>query len=218
MNTGVYTITCTANNKIYTGSVGSINDKTRTFNRRKSEHFRKLRKNKHENIYLQASFNKYGEENIIFDILEEQLPQFCISSEIFWINMLGTTDRKLGYNMSFPLENGGFVHSIETRKKISEGNKGKKRSKEWIENLKEHNIKNGFPKPLNKERIIGTYSRMSSLTKEKVMEIYNYYYSKDPKERNQTELSRIFGISVFKINCIVHKRTFKEWFKEEKLL
>lgn len=40
--------------------------------RRKSTHFRKLKQNLHPNSILQNAFNKYGENNFIFNILEEK--------------------------------------------------------------------------------------------------------------------------------------------------
>ena len=39
---------------------------------RKNRHFNYLRKNKHFNPHLQSAFNKYGEENFYFEILEER--------------------------------------------------------------------------------------------------------------------------------------------------
>lgn len=40
-------------------------------NRREKKHFNDLRKHKHHNRYLQAAFDKYGEENFSFEILEQ---------------------------------------------------------------------------------------------------------------------------------------------------
>lgn len=39
---------------------------------RKNRHFNKLRKNEHFNPHLQNAFNKYGEDNFIFSIIEEK--------------------------------------------------------------------------------------------------------------------------------------------------
>lgn len=39
--------------------------------RRKRTHFTKLRNHNHHNAYLQAAFDKYGEENFFFEILEQ---------------------------------------------------------------------------------------------------------------------------------------------------
>lgn len=61
---GIYYIKNKINNKIYIGSSKNIYN-------RKAQHYSELRGNYHENIFLQRSWNKYGEENFEFGILEE---------------------------------------------------------------------------------------------------------------------------------------------------
>lgn len=63
MNSGIYKIQNKINNK---GYYGSTND----FDVRKRNHFSSLRHNKHHNIHLQRAFNKYGEINFEFVIIE----------------------------------------------------------------------------------------------------------------------------------------------------
>lgn len=63
IKSGIYKITNTLNGKIYIGSAVC-------FYKRKISHFDALRKNKHHSILLQRSFNKYGESNFTFKILE----------------------------------------------------------------------------------------------------------------------------------------------------
>lgn len=63
MNCGIYKITNTINNKVYVGS--SINLKGREY-----KHFWMLEKGFHDNNYLQNSFDKYGKENFIFEIID----------------------------------------------------------------------------------------------------------------------------------------------------
>lgn len=60
-NSGIYIIKNIINDNFYLGS-------SNNFNKRKSEHIRKLRKNKHHSIYLQRAWNKYTESNFIFEI------------------------------------------------------------------------------------------------------------------------------------------------------
>jgi len=64
IKSGIYKILNIKNNKVYIGS-------TTNFNKRKNEHLKRLRKNKHENKYLQRAFNKYKEDNIKFELIEE---------------------------------------------------------------------------------------------------------------------------------------------------
>lgn len=63
MISGIYKIYNKINNRIYIGS-------TNCFNARKIQHLSELRRNKHENQYLQNDWNKCGEENFIFEIVE----------------------------------------------------------------------------------------------------------------------------------------------------
>lgn len=64
MGMGIYKIINVVNNKFYVGS--AVN-----FSRRKARHFSELRHNKHNNRWLQASWNKHGEQAFIFAIVEE---------------------------------------------------------------------------------------------------------------------------------------------------
>lgn len=138
-NAGIYLIRNLVGNKIY---VGSTND----LDRRKDEHFSKLRRNKHNNPHLQYSFNKYGEENFIFEIISYESVNSIIEErqlrdkEIWLINFLDEDKR---YNVVLSATNPmyGRTHSEETKRKMSEsqlGNKnnlGKKRSLETKEKI-----------------------------------------------------------------------------------
>jgi group I intron endonuclease len=99
MKSGVYTITNIINNKIYVGS------STISVNTRLKQHKSQLKNNKHSNRILQNSYNKYGEENFIFEILEECLPEHCLGIEQYWMNMLDVCNRKYGYNINVNASN-----------------------------------------------------------------------------------------------------------------
>lgn len=76
---GIYQIRNLVNNKIYIGS-------SKTLARRFQIHINSLRKGKHENFHLQQAFNKYGENNFIFEIIEFcELPE-QYKAEQYWIN------------------------------------------------------------------------------------------------------------------------------------
>lgn len=114
MNTGVYTITNLINQKIYVGSTSL------GFREREINHFSDLRRNKHPNTYLQNSVIKYGIENFKFEVLEECLPEFCISCEQYWINMLDSTNSAFGYNLLAVAGSSlGYKHSKESLLKMS---------------------------------------------------------------------------------------------------
>jgi len=63
MKSGIYKITNLITNQFYIGSAVC-------FRKRKVEHFSALKRNSHINKHLQNSFNKHGESNFIFEILE----------------------------------------------------------------------------------------------------------------------------------------------------
>ena len=59
---GIYKIENIVTGDFYIGQ-------TINFKKREYEHFYKLKKNKHQNKYLQNSFNKYEKENFIFKVI-----------------------------------------------------------------------------------------------------------------------------------------------------
>lgn len=124
METGVYTITCLANNKIYVGSTEI------KFSKRKYKHFYELERNIHNNKHLQAAYNLYGAENIIFEILEETLPEYAISQEQYWVNMLQTNNKNFGYNKRAVVKSNAGIRYTEEQKKNFTGMTGRTHSEE----------------------------------------------------------------------------------------
>lgn len=119
---GVYCIRNSVNGKFYIGS--SRNLKARWI----CGHRVQLRNGNHSNPYLQHAWNKYGEQAFEFKILEECSVEEQLIREQQWIDYSNCLDRSVGYNIvpkvSRPPSNLGKKHSIETVRKISEGNKG----------------------------------------------------------------------------------------------
>jgi len=119
LNSGVYEIVNTLNGHRYIGS--SLN-----LNKRRNEHLRDLQKGKHHSQYLQRAWNKYGEKNFVFSVIEYCDKDLLISKEQNHINAVHPS-----YNISLtagsPL---GVKHSLETRKKVSEAGKGRVFSEE----------------------------------------------------------------------------------------
>ena len=91
---GIYKITCLFNKKIYIGS--SANTK-----RRLKEHVRLLKRNKHINIHLQDAWNKYGEQNFRYEIIEKMhdIKQLPIR-EKWWLDTTQCYKREVGFNIS----------------------------------------------------------------------------------------------------------------------
>lgn len=65
LNCEIYKIECVANKKCYIGASTDLSN-------RKNQHFNSLRNGQHANIEMQLDFNKYGEENFTYEVL-----QFC---------------------------------------------------------------------------------------------------------------------------------------------
>lgn len=113
MKSGIYTITNLVNDKIYIG-------RSKNYNQRLIYHKSSLKCNKHYNQYLQKAYNKYGEKNFVFELLEECKPEFLCSMEHYWCNLLNTHDKNYGYNIDPTSPFGRISHSKETKKKMSD--------------------------------------------------------------------------------------------------
>ena len=123
-------ITNKINDKKYIGS-------SRNISQRKRSHLHKLRHGKHENAHLQNAFNKYGEEDFEFSIIEECLKEHLAKTEKGNIEKWETLSRDKGYNISPDINNKEVSQetkdklsvlaknrSPEHRKKLSESRKG----------------------------------------------------------------------------------------------
>ena len=117
---GIYSITHINNGKMYVGSAINIE-------KRWSEHRSELNHNKHDNPRLQNSWNKYGEHQFNFRLLEEvKESSKLLEREQYWIDSLHSSDRNKGFNIRKIAEsNFGLKHTPETIEKISQGNIGK---------------------------------------------------------------------------------------------
>lgn len=118
----IYKIQNLKTNQIYIGS--AIN-----FAKRKYYHLYDLKNNKHHSIILQNSFNKHGEENFEFSVIEEVYEkENLIKREQYYIDTL-----KPKYNCSktagSPL---GVKHTLQARLNMSKAHLGKKLTPESI--------------------------------------------------------------------------------------
>lgn len=114
INSGIYAIVNNVNGKMYIGQ--SIN-----LDSRKSNHFKALESNKHYNIYLQKSFDKYGKSAFEFMVIEHCDKEMLNEIESKYINKFDTMNKDKGYN----LRSGGGVNYLSevSKKKISETRK-----------------------------------------------------------------------------------------------
>lgn len=125
--TGVYIIKNIVNNKIYIGS------SSHNINNRITVHKRFLKQNKHENSYLQASYNKHGKDAFKFEILEFCSKESCIEREQYYLDLYQSYKRDIGYNINEKANSRlGSKYSEESKLKMSLAKKGKKLTKEHI--------------------------------------------------------------------------------------
>jgi len=185
MKTGIYKITNTITNKVYTGSAINIELRWR-------EHLNDLRKNKHHSIKLQRAFNKYGENAFIFTIILLCDKLELITNEQLYIDELDSYNKgynscpiagsRLGHKQSQetktkisntlkgrPSPNKGKIASDETRLKLSKARKNKKLSPTHVENIRQAKMgdKNPFYGKTVKEEH-KTYKKINQYTKDMV--------------------------------------------------
>lgn len=117
----IYKIQNKINNKVYIGSASG-------HYRRKAQHYYMLRRNIHFNKHLQSSWNKYGESNFKFEILEfVDNYDLIILREEYYINLFNAANPFLGYNhRTICSTTLGLKWSDEARKRFSEKKKGKR--------------------------------------------------------------------------------------------
>lgn len=151
MRTGIYKILNILNGDFYIGSAVH-------FYNRKSKHLTTLRSGKHNNKHLLHAFNKYGEENFKFFLIEE-----CTKENLPILEQKYIDDLNPHYNICKVVEGRwGLKHDESTKSKIKESVKkfhseiglsqesknkisksltGKKHSAETIEKRRQANIK-----------------------------------------------------------------------------
>lgn len=139
---GIYSIRNLINNKVYIGQT------SQNFQRRYWHHQWKLKDNTHDNYHLQAAWNKYGEDNFVFEVIE-----CVIQKDIDYINKLEIDyikeyrNKNLCYNISDGGDGTrGVPMSEKTKKIVGEANRrhnlGKKASEETKKKMSESHLKN----------------------------------------------------------------------------
>lgn len=119
----IYTIQNEINHKVYVGS------SYRQLNPRKAEHVCKLRKGTHANSHLQNAWNKFGEENFSFSVVETCDDDCVLERETDWIQLLECTNKQKGYNIDDSPQD--TRKTEEHRRKISEAIQ-KKYDSGWV--------------------------------------------------------------------------------------
>ena len=116
---GIYSITNIINNKRYFGSASYLS-------KRLLEHKSQLRLGTHKNPHLQSAWKLYGEHAFVFEIIV-----YCVKKHLLFYEQQFLDQNASGYNICRIAGNtAGRIVSEETRRKLSELNKGKKLSED----------------------------------------------------------------------------------------
>ena len=155
MTSGIYCIENKANNTKYVG-------KSIELNNRWDKHISGLRRNKHDNKYLQNSWNKHGEDSFIFYILEECDKSVLSEREIYYIKELNTK-RPDGYNLTDGGDGGlGGKVSKKTRIKMSQ------RTKNRFSNPENHPMYGRTHSEESKKKMSMSHKNISLKTRKKM--------------------------------------------------
>lgn len=114
-----------------------------------------MRNGNHHSIYLQRAWNKYGEDNFEFKIIERCDKDLTLQREQYYLNLYQPYKNDIGYNMSqlasglrlFGKENPNYGHHVseENRKKLREVHFGKKLSEEHKQKIKNWYLTHSHP-------------------------------------------------------------------------
>lgn len=137
-NFGIYKIECGTTGVIYIGSTSA------SFKKRWGKHKQRLRHNYHENSYLQNAWNKYGEENFIFEIVEVvDNVDIVKERESYWLSLYFPKGRHHCFNLSNHTSGGNTIQSEEVKQKHSQSLKDSY-TPELRELRRKQAIKNNF--------------------------------------------------------------------------
>ena len=152
-NCGIYRILNTKNNKSYVGSSFRLHE-------RYIQHKNNLDKNKHPNLHLQQSYNKYGRDFFVFIILEICSIEHFVEKEQFYVDKHKSNNKEFGYNKRVIVES-NRGHTF----KMSQSSKEKLR-KIGIERGKTVEFKS-FMSSVHKNKIVSTETRVKNSSSQK---------------------------------------------------
>jgi len=223
MNSGIYTITNKMNGHRYVGSAVDLGA-------RFSHHLHHLREEKHCNGHLQNAWNKYGEDAFLFEVVEEWEPEFLISMEQWWMNMLQPE-----YNI-VPVAGSslGRKFSDETISKLSAVAKRRSFSREGRAHLSAAGKRRGFltkkyrtgifgltPEQITANAKKGYANSIGKLTNKQRMEIGNKKLTKSQiheirhllalGDMTQDEIAKHYPVSQSAISRIGLGRNYADW-------
>ena len=137
---GVYMIKNKVNGKFYIGSSVDIAY-------RWARHKRQLRNGNHHSIHLQRAWDKYGEENFEFTVIEECSEDITFKREQYYLDLYKPYNNDVGYNISQSAvgtrifgemnPNYGRHMSEESKQKLRELRLGTKQTEETKQKIRD---------------------------------------------------------------------------------
>ena len=192
---GIYCIVNKINNKVYIGQT------KQKFVKRYWHHLWCLRKNKHDNRYLQKSFNKYGGQNFKFIVIHV----LCTNEDINELEknyIKKYNSFKNGYNLTLGGDGAlgckmpkDYVEKMRERNRIA--NLGKKHSEETkriMSSKRIENLKNGQK------------HNWAKITKEDVIEMRTKYMNGELETKG---LPKFYNIDRRSIKDVLTHKTWK---------
>lgn len=183
--TGIYCIENIVTKKKYIGQSVSIYD-------RWSKHKSELNHGIHDNDYMQKAWDKYGEDNFIFSVLEICEIQELDEKEKYYIDLFDALNRDCGYNLKTGGQNGGATVSEEIRKKMSEANKNAYVNNPSLINKRKEDALKQWSDPNIKAKIMGENNGMYGKTHSKETRQKLADFRKDKTPVLCAELNKIF--------------------------
>lgn len=203
---GIYKISNLVNDKIYIGSSMDVD-------KRIKRHYNELRKDKHYNEYLQRAWNKYGEINFVYDILEIlENKNDLIHKEQYYIDKYKSYNILYGYNLCpKAYVSLGYKHTEDVRNKMSVDRK--KNGYKYARYGKNHwkfgkTISDEQKKILTESRanIDWEKSKLAKLRNVDVIKIRELFITKKYTYKN---LGKEFGVSDKTIARIIKRERWK---------
>ena len=209
---GIYGIKNLINSKIYVGKTGM------NFGDRWDSHRSLLNSEKHDNPHLQNAWNKYGEENFEFIIIEECNVEELSEREKYYIKLY--KDIGLAYNIHDGGDEGynlGKHLSEETKRKIGDKNRIKMTGRKASDATK---------KKMSEAHTGMKYSPMSEEGRKNIQLSQQRYYEENPKKLcvedvikirelhieglNYSEIARKYNVTPQCINDICNYNRWKQ--------
>ena len=212
-NTGIYKITCVENKKVYIGQSTNIR-------KRRYDHFAKLRMGAHRNEHLQRSFNKYGEDKFIFEVIEECTFEELDDKEEYYMKMYKSLNKRYGFNIKIT-EHKKYRHSEETKQKISKIHKGRKVSEETRRKLSiafkgrvmsPESIRKMSEK--RKGQMQGEENNWSKISNKQAEEILKFLMKKESWTVSMGEVANMFNVPYDVVVNLKNNKSYKGILKE----